>query len=155
MEKPIARIEELVTQEINGELLVYDVRTNKAHQLTETAAFVWKNCDGTKSIEDIRKITAEHFKADINQDFILLALHQLAKNDLLKNDVKGMPEISRREVIKRIGLATMIALPIVASLSVPNTALAALSCIAQPCGPTIPCAPPCVCNPGRQRCQPS
>jgi hypothetical protein len=62
MEKPIARIEELVTQEIDGELLVYDVRTNKAHQLTETAAFVWKNCDGTKSIEDIRKITAEHFK---------------------------------------------------------------------------------------------
>lgn len=148
MEKPIARIEELVTQEINGELLVYDLRTNKAHHLTETAAFVWKNCDGTKSIEDIRKITADHFKADINQDFISLALHQLAKNDLLKNDVKAIPEISRREVIKRIGLATMIALPIVASLTVPNTALASASCVGAPCSFMSPCAPPCTCSGG-------
>jgi hypothetical protein len=143
MEKPIARIEELVTQEINGELLVYDLRNNKAHHLTETAAFVWKNCDGTKSIEDIRKVTADHFKADINQDFISLALHQLAKNGLLKNDVKAMPEISRREVIKRIGLATMIALPIVASLSVPNTALASASCTGVLCSSPANCPPPC------------
>jgi hypothetical protein len=143
MEKPIARIEELVMQEINGELLVYDLRNNKAHHLTETAAFVWKNCDGTKSIEDIRKVTADHFKADINQDFISLALHQLAKNGLLKNDVKAMPEISRREVIKRIGLATMIALPIVASLSVPNTALASASCVGAVCTSPANCLPPC------------
>ncbi len=143
MEKPIARMEELVTQEINGELLIYDLRTNKAHHLTETAAFVWKNCDGTKSIEEIRKITSNHFKVDVNQDFISLALHQLSKNDLLKNEVKVIPEISRREVIKRIGLATMIALPIVASLSVPNTALASASCVGAPCSSPADCAPPC------------
>ncbi len=47
---PIARKEGLVIQEMPEEVLVYDLDTNKAHCLNQTAAFVWKSCDGKNSI---------------------------------------------------------------------------------------------------------
>ena len=47
---PISRSNGLVIHEIPGEVLVYDLNSNKAHCLNEPAAFVWKYCDGTHSI---------------------------------------------------------------------------------------------------------
>jgi hypothetical protein len=43
---PKARRSELITAELEGELLVYDRSSDKAHCLNETAAFVWARCDG-------------------------------------------------------------------------------------------------------------
>ena len=45
-QRPVARQEGLVIQEMPDEVLVFDLKTNKAHCLNETAAFVWKACDG-------------------------------------------------------------------------------------------------------------
>lgn len=39
-QRPLARSEGLVIQEMPDEVLVYDLETNKAHCLNETAAFV-------------------------------------------------------------------------------------------------------------------
>ncbi len=49
---PIARKEGLVIQEMPEEVLVYDLDTNKAHCLNQTAAFVWKSCDGRNSVAE-------------------------------------------------------------------------------------------------------
>ena len=43
---PKARKENLVVQESNGEVLIYDLDTNKAFCLNETSALVWQACDG-------------------------------------------------------------------------------------------------------------
>ena len=45
---PVARKQGLVVQEMPDEVLIYDLDTNKAHCLNQTAAFVWKSCDGKK-----------------------------------------------------------------------------------------------------------
>ncbi|MCV4613842.1 PqqD family protein, partial [Escherichia coli] len=50
---PKARTGGLVTQDFDKELLVYDLQTDRAHCLNETAAAVWRACDGTKSVNEI------------------------------------------------------------------------------------------------------
>jgi len=121
---PIARKTGLVVQEMPDELLVYDLNSNKAHCLNQTAATVWKECDGNKSVSDI----ADGFGKG-NEDLVWLAIDQLSENDLLESGlVSKFHGQSRRDVIKKIGLASIIAIPMVASLVAPQNALAASSC---------------------------
>ena len=56
LQKPVARKEGLVIQEMPDEVLVYDLETNKAHCLNKTAAFVWNACDGKNSVAEITKL---------------------------------------------------------------------------------------------------
>ena len=48
----MARQNGLVVQEMPGEVLVYDLDSNKAHCLNESAATVWRSCDGNNSVAD-------------------------------------------------------------------------------------------------------
>lgn len=152
---PAARKSGLVIQEMPDEVLVYDLNTNKAHCLNQTAAKVWMACDGKTSISEI----ASRFGTGANEDLVWLAIDQLSENDLLEREVvskfKGQ---SRREVIKKIGLASIVAVPVIASLVAPQNALAASSCHcvndsqctagpnAGKCGPTPLCNPVGVCT---------
>lgn len=47
---PMARQSGLVVQEMPDEVLVYDMDTNKAHCLNQSAAFIWKSCDGSMDL---------------------------------------------------------------------------------------------------------
>ena len=126
--KPVARKSGLVIQEVPDELLVYDLETNKAHCLNRSAAVVWRLCDGQNAAADI----ADKFGSlgsSVTEDFVWLALDQLSTNKLL--DVEIMTPFrtqSRRKVLKTVGLASMAALPIIASLAAPKSALAFTSC---------------------------
>jgi hypothetical protein len=126
---PTARKAGLVIQEMPGEVLVYDLDTNKAHCLNETAAFVWKSCDGNTSIPDIAGVLASQTGKSVNEDLIWLAIDQLNENRLLDQEIaSAFSGQSRREAIKKIGMASMIALPIIASLVAPPSVLAVGSC---------------------------
>lgn len=138
---PTARKTGLVVQEVPNEVLVYDLDSNKAHCLNETAAIVWKSCDGKNSISDIVKFVAAETGGVVTEDFVWLAIDQLNENDLLEAKLKpAFAGESRRNVIKKIGLAAVIGLPIVASLAAPRSALANASCGCQGSVPTD-CAP--------------
>jgi hypothetical protein len=119
----------LVIQETSEEVLVYDLNTNKAHCLNQTAAFVWKSCDGNNSIPQITRLFEKESGTVIQEDLIWLAIDQLSEKNLLEKEVtSNFAGRSRREVLKKIGLATVVALPIVASLTAPTSALASTSC---------------------------
>jgi len=125
LQRPIARQEGLVIQELPDEVLVFDLETNKAHCLNETAACVWKACDGKNSVADITKLFGNQSGSPVQEDLIWLAIDQLNENNLLAEELKAnFNGQTRREVIKKIGLAAVIALPIVASLVAPTAALA-------------------------------
>jgi len=126
---PVARKEGLVIQETSEEVLVYDLTSNKAHCLNQTAAFVWKSCDGNNSIPEITKLLESESGAAIHEDLIWLAIDQLNEKNLLERELAtSFAGRSRREVIKKIGLAAVVALPIVASITAPTSALASTSC---------------------------
>ena len=150
-QNPTARQEGLVIQEMPNEVLVYDTNTNKAHCLNQTAAFIWKSCDGNNSVTDISRLVGSEFGGAVNDDFVWLAIDQLNKDNLLAAQVASKFEgMSRRDAIRKIGLASVIALPVVASLAVPNSVLAVASCANVPCNltgaPPVTCNSPCVCS---------
>ncbi len=124
-QNPIARKEKLVVQETAEEVLVYDLETNKAHCLNQTAAYVWKNCNGINSVSDL----ADSFKTEtghnVPEDLIWLAIDQLNERNLLtKTAPLKFAGQNRRDVLKKIGMASIVALPLVASLTAPTAALA-------------------------------
>jgi hypothetical protein len=125
---PLARTNGLVVQEVPNEVLVFDMETNEAHCLNETAAMVWKYCDGKTSVPQIAEILGEG-KDSVSDDLIWLAIDQLNEHKLLEKEVATkFAGQSRREVLRKIGLASMIALPIIASMAAPRSVLAAVSC---------------------------
>lgn len=154
---PVARKEGLVIQETSEEVLVYDLTSNKAHCLNQTAAFVWKSCDGNTSIPEITKLLENESGSAIPEDLIWLAIDQLNEKNLLEKELaSSFAGRSRREVIKKIGLAAVIALPVVASLTAPTSALASTSCacvgngdclVQTSCPSTVNCNPSGICAP--------
>ena len=137
---PLARKSGLVVQEVPEEVLVYDLDRNKAHCLNMTAAMVWKSCDGSNSVSDIARLVESQAGGAVTEDFVWLAIDQLSENALLETEMKSVfGTQSRREVIKKIGLASVIGLPIIASLVAPSNALAVASCN---CGSPGTCATP-------------
>lgn len=127
---PIARKTGLVVQEVPDEVLVYDLDTNKAHCLNATASTVWKSCDGSNSVSDIVAILEKTSGSKVSDQMVWLAIDQLSENNLLEAQIKAdFAGQTRREVLKKLGLATVIALPIVASLVAPKSAMANASCL--------------------------
>ena len=116
---PLNRQEGLVVQELNGEVLIYDIKENKALCLNETSALVWRLCDGENSVTDISQSIGKQLNSPADEDLVWLALDQLKKENLIANFEEVVPNyngLSRREVIKKVGLSTMLAIPVILSL---------------------------------------
>lgn len=143
--RPTARRTDLVERELDGELLIYDMLTAKAHCLNQTSALVYRLCDGNRSVSDIKESISRELKSPVPEDVIWLALDQLRRENLLADSNKiagGLKGLTRREVIKKIGLASVIALPLITSIVAPQAATAA-SCI--PTGGACSLANPGAC----------
>jgi hypothetical protein len=81
---------------------------------------------------------------------IWLALDQLAKARLLHEDTPAArkPGLSRRELMKRIGVGGAMALPLITSIIAPTVAQAGTTCSAVVCAGGI-CPTGCTCvSPG-------
>ncbi len=127
--KPVRRKDDIIVQELNGEVLIYDLKANKAVCLNETSSLVWDACDGNQSVSEISQSIGKKLNSPANEDIVWLALDQLKKEKLIANGAEVVSKfdgISRREVIRKVGLGTMIALPLVSSLVAP-TAVSAQS----------------------------
>jgi len=129
--KPISRRDDLVVQELNGEVLVYDLKTHKALCLNETSALVWNACDGTRDLGELREYASTKMKASVTDDLIWLAIDQLSKEKLIENapqPAAHLTGLSRRDVVKRIGVGAMVAIPIVSGLMAPRALAAGSTC---------------------------
>jgi hypothetical protein len=155
---PKARTENLIVQNVADETLVYDLTTHKAHCLNETAAFVWSKCSGDASVEDMVRFAESRFGQPVDTDVVKLAIAQLQDRQLLSESSapNGSVLPSRREAIKRLGLASAIALPVIASL-VSSTAAgtsSACACVVPGDCAAQPCPNPMNCN-GSGMCAPN
>jgi hypothetical protein len=124
---PKVRQDNIVTQESNGELLIYDLMLHKTYCLNQTSAMVYQLCDGDNSVSAIRESVAHKLKQPVPEDLVWLALDELKRNNLLadSNEIEiNFNGLSRREMIRKVGLASMITLPIIYSLIAPTAAIA-------------------------------
>jgi hypothetical protein len=130
--KPVSRKTDLVTQTAGNELLIYDLTVNKAFCLNESISIIWQACDGHKNISELADYLSKQFDSAINEDFVWFALEQLKKDNLIENTPEiFMPfeGLSRREIIRQIGFASLIALPVISSLIAPTAIQAASACV--------------------------
>lgn len=147
--KARARTERLVVQELPDETLVYDLDRDRAHCLNQTAAFVWRNCDGRTGAKEIASALANNAGHQVDERVVWLAIDQLGRSHLLET-IPPLPEhfsgLKRREVIRALGLSAAVALPLVASIIAPTPAQAA-TCkgTGQPCTSGLECCSS-VCN---------
>ena len=124
---PAARKEGLIVQKLEEEVLVYDEQRHKAHCLNRTAALVWQQCDGRSTIAEVARKVSRQINAPVEEDVVWVAIEELGKRELLKERVSSSARsnVSRREVIKRIGVAASVAVPLVTSIVAPKAAQAA------------------------------
>ena len=128
---PVARKSNLVIQNLKDETLVYNTKTNKAFCLNETSAMVWKLCNGKRTVAQISDEMSKSMKTLVDEDIVWLALEQLGKDGLLEEGFEESKRFigeTRREAIKRIAIASAIALPIVSSIIAPKAVNAQSVC---------------------------
>jgi subtilisin family serine protease len=129
---PTARHEGLLVRELNGEVLVYDLHSHKAHCLNTTAALIWKHCDGRTSESDIARIIEGHQNTPVHPDAVPFGLLQLRRTHLLKTQITRTADgaaLSRRDLIKRLGATAAVGIPLVTSVLAPK-AVEAATCTA-------------------------
>jgi len=138
---PLARREQLVIQELEDEVLVYDLKRHKAHCLNETSALVWKHCDGKTTFLEMTRLLEKRLAIPIGDDVVWLALNQLRRFRLLEEEGAGigMMKVSRRDLVRKY-LPAAIALPVILSIAAPAAAQAASRCGmgGDPCTPLPP-----------------
>lgn len=125
--KPLSRQSDILVQDLEDELLIYDLRIDKAFCLNQTSALVFQLCDGARTASEISELMSKKLGILVSEDFVWLALQELEKENLLGNSedlTDYLTGLSRREMVKKVGLASMIALPIIASVVAPSSAAA-------------------------------
>jgi hypothetical protein len=118
---PLARSTGIVVQELGKEILIYDLNTHKAYNLNETSSTVYQACDGKTTFDELKQ------KHKFTDDLIFLALDQLKADGLIEDGyffISPFIGMSRREAIRKVGFASMIALPLISSLVAPTAAMA-------------------------------
>ena len=118
---------DLLVLQLSDEVILYDRGTSKAHLLNRTSAEVWKRCDGRKSATEIARALEHDLAWPVDEGLVWIALRQLNESGLLQNEIppaigKGM--LSRRELVRQMGIGAAIALPIATSILVPTPAAA-------------------------------
>jgi len=145
---PEARHDELIVQELTDEVLIYDEQQHKAHCLNQTAAVVWKQCDGKRDVRDIARRASVELGAPVGEEMVWLAVEELGKRRLLtERQNLGMAGTSRREMMKRLGIGAAIALPLVTTIVAPEAAQAAnCSPSGSACTSSAQCCAPGLCS---------
>ena len=150
-----------VFQKLEDELLIYDLHANRAVCLNQTAALVWQNCDGKSSAGKIAQKLEKKLGAPVNEELVMFAVSELKEKGLLENGgsiANNFKGLSRREVVKKVGFASLVSLPIVSSIVAPVAAEAQslmegaflINCTSTPGGSCIP-----MCSrAGMERCAP-
>lgn len=125
---PQARKSGLIVKEVDSEILIYDQVSNKAHCLNETAAKVWKHCDGQTTVAAACRSLSLECNSPVNESVVRYAIDQFAKDHLLEEEATPafmIPGLNRRQMVRTLGLAAAVAVPVVTSILAPTPAQAA------------------------------
>lgn len=133
--RPLARVDDLVSTEIDGKLLVYDERVHALHTLDPFAMMIWRTCDGFNDVRSIQAICSTELPNSVSERDVEDGLEKLADVDLLQGWLGTWSpaggRASRRKLLKR----TTVAGAAIASVTMPLAT-------AHATGDPVPCVPP-------------
>lgn len=154
---PQARTDQLVVHTLPDETLVYDLTRHTAHCLNRTSAMVWERCDGQTTVGEMASRLYKNLNAPVSEDVVWLALEQLETVHLLEEQASqpvAGTRISRREMVRQLGLGAAFVVPAILSIVAPEAVEAATTCtgIGVTCTTNSQC---CINNVGRRCCHES
>ena len=119
--RPQARIEGIVAEWVDDDLVIYDQLSQTAHSLSAAVANVWEVCDGQHSADEIAR------QLSLEPAMVARALEELSECGLLDDGSAIVPGISRREAAKKFAKVGGVAFsaPLIYSVAIgPATAAA-------------------------------
>jgi hypothetical protein len=125
MQNPVARQHQLLVRQAGEELVIYDQDRHRVHRLNRTAARIWQNCDGVRTVADLTTLLRDELSPDANPEWVWEALGRLGKARLLKEPVRrpgAAGGITRRRALRALsGTTALLALlPVVATMITPS-----------------------------------
>lgn len=128
--RPVARTLGFITEEVDGELLLYDAQRDVACRLNQSAAIVWRASNGRRSVSDLVGELAAELGELADEDMVMVALDDLCEHGLIESGYSPREahaaRLSRRRFIRRVGVvgAAAMSVPVVHSMVVPTPAAA-------------------------------
>jgi hypothetical protein len=144
MQRPVARSEGLIVEQLGDELLVYDLETNHGHSLGSEAARVWRRCDGRTPVEGLGAQLA------LDGETVGRALDELDACGLLDAPVAGSTRRELGVTMVKAGVAAATA-PLIVSVVAPTPVQAATLAFCQRIGGVNNCGVAC-CQEGTDCC---
>ena len=126
------RIQESVSiQQIGTESLVYDERRHKAFCLNESSSVIWQLADGERTIAEISAAASLQLKTPVSEDLVLFAIDELRRDGLIESSSvdEPAPALSRRAMLRRLGVSGALLLPMIAAVLAPTAAQAYNGCV--------------------------
>src|SRR5205823_9239994 len=105
IDRPSARQDRLVVQELSDEVLVYDLDRHRAHCLNRAAALIWRHCDGSTSVAEMARRLQQESGVLGDEEAVRLGLSRLSKAHLLQERVRHSARddrATRRALIRRL-----------------------------------------------------
>ena len=125
---PKARVDAVVVEQVGDELLIYDLKRDKAHSLNETAARVFRHCDGKRRAPELATLLSDESGQVVDEELVRGALSRLSEARLLAEPLAPGEDRgwSRREAMRKLGYvgAAGLAFPVVKSIVAPTSASA-------------------------------
>ncbi|GAC1362036.1 MAG: hypothetical protein NVSMB32_01920 [Actinomycetota bacterium] len=133
--RPKARTKDLIAEQVEDELVVYDRASLQAHRLNRSAASVFRHANGDRDVAALAVVLQEQVDPVADENLVWLALDQLSGAGLLEEPMHRTIEemrMSRRQFVRRVGIVGSLSLlvPVVASIAVPAAAAAQSTCTA-------------------------
>jgi hypothetical protein len=125
--RPRATRKGWVIEEAGDELLVYNLRRHHAHCLNNTAVRIWRLCTGRLTVPQIASALKLSIDPVSSGTVVLDTIIQFDHLGLVEPMGGTVPDMSRRQMVRRIGAAAAagITLPLITSIVAPTPAHAA------------------------------
>lgn len=128
---PRARRSDLIVQQMEQEIVVYDSVGDKANVLNVTAAAVWQACDGQRTVSEIAALVSRELGSPVNEAVVYYTLDQLAKKNLLETRAAVPAQyqrLTRRDFLRAGLVGAAVVVPVIVTMTVPKAASAQGSC---------------------------
>jgi hypothetical protein len=142
-----------VTRDLGDELLVYDLERHKAYCLNPVAMQVFRHCDGEMTIPDMARRIGDALGTPVDEHAVRLGLLRLEKAHLLDGPVGPILHSSRRDMLRTLGRAAVVVVPLVTAITVPTSAQTASVCLNSPCNSNADCCAGYCCNVSSNKCK--
>lgn len=95
-----SRSPKILWREVDGSVVLFHEDTGRAFALNETAAVVWKLCDGTRSLEELASRLAESCESDdvLSPEAIPKLIESLARDGCIEVAARPVQRVEAERV---------------------------------------------------------